>query len=288
MKILVLGATGMLGNAMMRVLGEAADLDVFGTVRSEDARRFFSADTASRLVTGIDVTDDDALAGVLRKIKPDVVINCIGLIKQLAQADDPVEAITINALLPHRLKKLCDPEGIRLVHFSTDCVFSGAAGHYTEAAPSDAADMYGKSKYLGEVGGANAITLRTSIIGHELQGAYSLIGWFLKQQGQCKGYRKAIFSGLPTTTMAAIVRDQVIPNRALQGLYHVAAQPIAKFDLLRLVADVYGKQIEIIPDDALVIDRSLNADRFAEATQYRAPEWPELIASMHAYYGAGK
>lgn len=288
MKILVLGATGMLGNAMMRVLSEAADFKVLGTARSDEAKRFFAPEIAAGLVTGVDVNDTEALTAVLRTNKPDVVINCIGLIKQLAHADDPVEAITINALLPHRLKALCERDGIRLVHFSTDCVFNGAKGNYAETAPSDAVDMYGKSKYLGEVGGDNAITLRTSIIGHELQGAYSLIGWFLKQQGQCKGYRKAIFSGLPTTTMAAIVRDHVIPNPKLHGLYHVAAQPIAKFDLLHLVADIYGKEIDIIPDDSLVIDRSLNADRFAQAAHFKAPSWRTLIETMHGYYGAGK
>jgi dTDP-4-dehydrorhamnose reductase len=284
MKVLVLGATGMLGNAMMRVLSEAESLEVVGTVRSGAAGRFFSEDIAARLVPGVDVVNEESLISVLRQTKPDVVINCIGLIKQLAQAEDPLEAISINSLLPHRLQRLCDLTGARLVHFSTDCIFSGAKGGYTEDAPADAADLYGKSKFLGEVGGPNAITLRTSIIGHELQGAHSLIEWFLSQEGQCKGYRQAIFSGLPTVVMAGIVRDLVIPNPELSGLYHVAAQPISKYALLRIVAEVYGKAIDVVADDTLVIDRSLNADRFARATGFHAPAWLALIEAMHASY----
>jgi dTDP-4-dehydrorhamnose reductase len=129
----------------------------------------------------------------------------------------------------------------------------------------------------------NAITLRTSIIGHELGSAHSLIGWFLAQSGSVKGYSRAIFSGLPTVEIANLVRDVILPRRDLSGLYHVAAAPISKLDLLRLVADTYGKTIEIAPDEGLVIDRSLNADRFREATGYAAPSWPDLISLMHAF-----
>ncbi|WP_016834382.1 dTDP-4-dehydrorhamnose reductase family protein [Herbaspirillum lusitanum] len=286
MKILVLGATGMLGNAMMRVLSEAVDFNVLGTMRSEAAKRFFAPEIASHLISGIDVADTNVLADIFHKHKPDVVINCIGLIKQLAQAEDPVEAITINSLLPQRLKKLCDAAHIRLIHFSTDCVFSGSRGGYSEDELPDARDLYGRSKLLGEVDGENVVTLRTSIIGHELVGAHSLIGWFLAQQGQCTGYKKAIFSGLPTPVMAAIVRDHVIPAPDLHGLYHVAAEPISKFDLLTLVADVYGKRIDIIPDESLVINRSLSADRFAGKTGFRAAPWRKLIEAMHSRYKA--
>jgi dTDP-4-dehydrorhamnose reductase len=173
--------------------------------------------------------------------------------------------------------------GARLVHMSTDCVFSGSKGNYRESDPSDAKDLYGRSKYLGEVAYPNAITLRTSIIGHELQSAHGLVGWFLAQQGQCNGFTRAIFSGLPTVALAQVVRDVVIPRPGLFGVYHVAAQPISKYDLLKLVADVYGKTIEITPSEKLVIDRSLNADRFRDATGYQVPGWPELIKLMFKY-----
>ena len=283
MKILVLGASGMLGNAMMRVLSETSDNQVYGTIRSEGAKRFFSTGIAARLLTGVDVENHDSLAQAFIRVRPDVVINCVGLVKQLADADDPLQAIPINALLPHRLARMCELVGARLVHMSTDCVFAGDKGGYRESDPSDANDLYGRSKFLGEVDYPHAITLRTSIIGHELQSAHGLVNWFLAQQGQCNGYTKAIFSGLPTVALAQVVRDAVIPHAELSGVYHVAAQPISKYDLLTLVAEVYGKSIKIVPSDKLVIDRSLNAERFKAATGYTVPGWPELIELMHSY-----
>lgn len=203
--------------------------------------------------------------------------------KQLADAEDPLQAIPINAMLPHRLSRLCELAGARLVQISTDCVFSGEKGNYRESDPSDAKDLYGKSKFIGELSSPHTITLRTSIIGHELQSAHGLLGWFLSQEERYNGYAKAIFSGLPTVVLAQIFRDEVIPRPELSGVYHVAGQPISKYDLLKLIATVYGKQIEIVRDDKFVIDRSLNAERFREATGYVAPEWPTLIKTMHSY-----
>lgn len=283
MKVLVLGASGMLGNAMIRVLSEKADWHVHGTVRSEGLKRFFRANIAERLLSDIDVEQHDSLTRAFILVRPDIVINCVGLVKQLVLAEDPLQAILTNALLPHRLARLCELSGSRLVHMSTDCVFAGDKGGYRESDPSDAKDLYGRSKFLGEVAYPHTITLRTSIIGHELQSAHGLVGWFLAQQGQCNGFTQAIFSGLPTVVLAQIVRDIVIPRKELSGVYHVAAKPIAKFDLLNMIADVYGKKIDIIPSDQLVIDRSLNADRFRDATGYVAPGWSELVELMHNY-----
>jgi dTDP-4-dehydrorhamnose reductase len=283
MRILVLGASGMLGNAMMRVLSESPALEVFGTVRSSGAGRFFAPDIAERLLPGVDVEQHDALVKLFARVRPDAVVNCIGLVKQLADAEDPLVALPLNAMLPHRLARLCELAGARLVHMSTDCVFSGRQGGYRESDAPDAEDVYGRSKLLGEVAYPHAITLRTSIIGHELQSAHGLVGWFLSQEKQCKGYTKAIFSGFPTAVLAQIVRDVVLPRADLSGVYHVAAQPISKYDLLKLVADVYGKEIEIVPSEQVAIDRSLNADRFREATGYVAPDWPQLIETMHTY-----
>lgn len=283
MKILVLGASGMLGNAMVRVLSERSDWQVQGTIRSESSKRFFHTDIAERLLSGVDVEQYDSLLQAFIRARPDVVINCVGLIKQLAEADDPLQAIPINALLPHKLARLCELSGARLVHMSTDCVFAGDKGGYRESDPSDAKDLYGRSKFLGEVAYQHTVTLRTSIIGHELQSAHGLVNWFLAQHECCNGFTQAIFSGLPTVALAQVVRDVVIPHADLSGVYHVAAQPISKYDLLKLIANVYGKEIEIVPSDKLVIDRSLNADRFREATGYVAPSWSELIELMHSY-----
>ena len=283
MRVLVLGVSGMLGNAVFRLFAQSPGFDVHGSVRSTHAQHLLPPALADRLIGGVDVENTDSLTGLFAKMHPDVVINCIGLVKQLAIANDPLAVIPINALLPHRLARLCELTGARLVHISTDCVFSGHKGMYTESDFSDAKDLYGRSKYLGEVNYPHAITLRTSIIGHELSGANSLVGWFLPQEVGVKGFVRAIFSGLPTVELAQIIRDFVIPHPELHGLYHVSADPINKFDLLTLVRQAYSKTIPISPDDQLVIDRSLDSSRFKQATGYQPPKWPELVRRMREF-----
>lgn len=283
MKVLVIGASGMIGSTVLRVLSEKKDWEVFGSVRDTSVKRFFPVSIGERLIAGVDVEHPDLLISTLNMMRPDVVVNCAGLTKHKPEAEDPLVSISINTLMPHRLAGLCKLVGARLIHVSTDCVFSGEKGNYSEDDFADARDVYGKSKSLGEVGYSHAVTLRTSTIGHELQSSYGLLDWFLSQEGRCKGYNRAVFSGLPTVVFAQVVRDVVIPEKGLSGLYHVAAKPINKFDLLNLIADVYGKAINIVADDKLVIDRSLDASRFQSATGYIAPEWPELIKMMHAY-----
>lgn len=280
MKVMILGVTGMLGNAMFRVLSQRADLAVYGTARSNSARQHFSDNFSGRIIVGTDVENNDSLVRAFAAVRPDVVVNCVGLVKQLADANDPLQAVPINTLLPHRLAALCQATGARLVHISTDCVFSGVKGNYLETDFPDAYDLYGRSKLLGEVDYPHAITLRTSIIGHELSGHRSLVNWFLAQQRAVKGFTRAIFSGLPTVELATVVRDVVLPLKELHGLYHVSAKPINKFDLLQMLAQAYRKNIEINPSEELVIDRSLNSDRFKEATGYAPPEWPTLIQRM--------
>lgn len=283
MRVMVLGVTGMLGNAMFRLLSESSTLVVYGTARVEGSRRYFSENLASQIIVDVDVENHDSLVRAIAVVRPDVIVNCVGLVKQLANANDPLQVVPINTLLPHRLAALCQVAGARLVHISTDCVFSGAKGNYLEADFPDANDLYGRSKLLGEVDYPHAITLRTSIVGHELSGHRSLVNWFLAQQGSVKGFTRAIFSGLPTVELARAVSDFVLPHPRLHGLYHVAATPINKFELLKLVAQTYGKGIEIIPSDELVIDRSLKADRFKEATGYEPPEWPALVQRMYEF-----
>lgn len=282
-RILVIGASGMLGNAVLRLFSQSTGYEVFGSVRSFAARRLLSESLRETVITGVDVDNMDRLMHLFGVVRPDVVINCVGLVKQLAEADDPLAAIPINALLPHRLARLCEVARARFVHLSTDCVFSGAKGMYTESDAADASDLYGLSKFLGEVDYPHAITLRTSIIGHELDGSRSLVDWFLAQEGSVRGFKRAIFSGLPTVEVARVIRDYVIPNPELSGLYHLSAAPINKFDLLTLLARSYGKSIDIYEDEKLVIDRSLNSARFRQATGYEPKSWPELISLMHDF-----
>jgi dTDP-4-dehydrorhamnose reductase len=284
MKVLVLGASGMLGNAVLRVLASSDGFDAVGSVRSAAAMRLLPESVRDRLVTGVDVDNADSLAGLFGQVRPDAVINCVGLVKQLAEVKDPLSAIPINSLLPHRLARLCQVASARLVHVSTDCVFSGTKGMYIESDFADADDLYGRSKYLGEVDYPHAVTLRTSIIGHELGGsAHGLVGWFLAQRGSVKGFARAVFSGLPTVELAAVIRDCVLPAPSLRGVYHVSAAPIDKFSLLRLVGSAYGRSVDIVPDDKLVIDRSLDSTRFRQATGYQPAAWPELVGRMAAF-----
>lgn len=282
MNILVLGATGMLGNAMLRFMNAREGLCVTGTARSPGLLRHLPDELAARVRTGVDVENTDALIGVFGATRPDVVINCIGLIKQLAEANDALAAIPVNSLLPHRLARLCAAVGARLVHVSTDCVFKGDRGLYREEDAPDATDLYGRSKLLGEVDYPNAVTLRTSIIGHELASAHALVDWFLAQEGQVRGFTRAVFSGLPTVELARVVAEHVLPRPEMRGLWHVSAAPIDKCALLTLVRDTYGKAIRIEPDDRLVIDRSLDSSRFRAFTGYEPPAWPELVRRMHA------
>jgi len=281
MRVLVLGATGMLGSAVVRVLSETTDWSVSGTVRSPGAKGLFPSDVRERLVTVEDLVEMGSLVQLFDLLEPQVVVNCVGLRK--SERTDPMESISILSLMPRRLAHLCEQRGVRLVHISSDGVFSGTRGGYVESDLPDATDLYGISKLLGEVAGPHAVTLRTSIIGHELGTKQGLLEWFLAQEGECRCYTRAVFSGLPTVVLAGIIRDVVIPQSALHGIYHVAAEPISKFDLLTLIAREYEKSIIMVPDDTVVTDRSLVADRFRDATQYVAPGWPELVSTMHSY-----
>lgn len=283
MNILIVGANGLIGSTVFRVLSENQDWKVFGSIRTEQIKSLFSKSNTSRLVAGGDAESDEALIKLLDQVKPNLVINCAGLTKHRPSSHNMANLISINAVMPHRLAEICKIIGARLIHISTDCVFCGAKGNYKESDVTDSKDSYGKSKALGEVIDSENITIRTSTIGHELKSNYGLLEWFLSQSGQCTGYRRAIFSGMPTVVFAQVLRDKVIPNPNLTGLYHVAAQPINKFDLLELLAKMYGKTIRIVPDEEFAIDRSLNSTNFSLATGYIAPSWHEMVAKMLSY-----
>jgi len=281
MKILVLGVTGMLGSEVFRTLLTYKGFETVGTMRSSAGMRFFSDSEKQHLVAGIDVLNPNCLTDLFDETNPDLVVNCIGLIKQLADSRDPLTVLPLNSLLPHRLANHCEKSGSRLIHISTDCVFSGQRGKYQEADTSDADDLYGKSKFIGEVNDrSHAITLRTSIIGHGLESNDSLIDWFLAQSGSVAGFSRAIFSGLPTTELARVIAEYVIPRSELSGLFHVAAKPIDKCALLQLVAAQYRKNINIVPEDKFAIDRSLDSSRFESVTGYNPPPWLELVRQM--------
>ena len=287
-KVLILGGTGMLGHVLFRYLARESDYDVVATTRTpSELRKYFAPDLCSRFrQDSVDATNFDSVIRALASVQPDFVINCIGIIKQLPIAADPLTAITVNAQLPHRISLVSRAADARMVHISTDCVFDGKQGMYTETDTATADDLYGRTKFLGEVTYPHCVTLRTSIIGHELKGKHGLVEWFLGQTGKVRGYRKALYSGFSTIELARVICNYVLPNPDLSGTYHVSSSPISKFDLITMIAETYEKKVDIEPYDDFVMDRSLNSDRFRIMTGYMPPEWPELVSSMHSDFQA--
>jgi dTDP-4-dehydrorhamnose reductase len=286
--ILILGGTGMLGHLLLRYLSASPEYDVCATARSRSGmeKHFPDAQLLRFHADHVDANDFESVIRTFAAVQPDIVINCIGIIKQHPLAGDALAAITINALIPHRISLISRAAGARVIHISTDCVFNGNKGRYMEEDPSNAEDLYGRTKFLGEITDPHCVTLRTSIIGHEIKGKYGLIEWFLAQTEKVRGFRRAVYSGFPTIELARIIRDYVLPNPELSGVYHVSSEPISKHDLLRLVAARYCKEIEIEPYNDFVKDRSLDSSIFRELTGYQPPSWDKLVEMMHADFVA--
>ncbi len=277
MRVLVLGVTGMLGHALFRLLSRNSNFQVFGTCRVRAPR----LPPSRSILENVSVMKPESWQAVISDVRPSVVINCIGVVKQLDDAKNPVISIATNSLFPHELASVCADLGGRLIHFSTDCVFSGNRGHYKEDDIPDPIDLYGRSKLLGEVNLPTALTFRTSIIGHGLEPNRSLIDWFLSQRSTVSGYMRAIYSGLPTIEVGRIIEKIVIPRPDLNGILHLSSDPISKFELLNIVARVYGTRVSIVPNSDVFIDRSLDSTKFRDLTGYVPPDWEALINVMH-------
>jgi len=235
----------------------------------------------ARTTTGVSAESFDSVESAVAARDPDVVVNCIGIVKQAAEARDPLVSITVNSLFPHRLAQLCRARGARLIHVSTDCIFSGRDGMYGENDIPDPVDLYGRSKLLGEVDDG-CLTIRTSIIGRELSGAGGLLEWFLAQHGSVRGFRRAIFSGLTTEALAELLATLICEHRELNGIRHVASAPISKHDLLGMLREAYGLDVRIVADDEMICDRSLDGTKLERETGLRAPSWAQMIAALAA------
>ena len=282
MRVLILGAAGMLGHKLCQML--SARFDTFATLRGlpRDLARYGLIEPA-RLLGGVDAADFDSIVRAVAQVGPAAVINCIGIIKQLPTAKDPIVSIAANSLLPHRLGNLCRAVGARLVHISTDCVFSGRKGMYCEDDPADAEDLYGRSKLLGEVAGPGCLTLRTSIIGRELCTQSGLVEWFLGNRGgRVRGFTRAIYTGLTTRALAEVISTVLERHPQLEGLWQVSSEPIDKCALLRLINEAYGAEVEIVADDQFACDRSLDSTRFRRAIGWQPPAWPAMIADLRS------
>jgi len=283
-RVLVLGASGLLGHKVLQVLQRR--FQVYGTFRSPAAlQRCASAlpgISPSHLLDNVDALDAKSLRRAIDSVRPHVLVNCVGVVKQSDAIRQTLSSIGINALLPHQLAQICGGARVRLLHFSTDCVFSGRKGMYSEDDTPDPVDLYGRSKVLGEPDQPGCLTLRTSMIGWELDHHRSLLGWFASQRGRTiKGYRKAIFSGLAATDLAELVGDLIADWPELHGVFHAAAAPISKYELLCRVRDALGwTDVAIEPDDEVDCDRSLCAERLRTATGWTARDWAPMIADL--------
>lgn len=281
MRAIVLGVTGMLGHKLLQRL--RAEHEIAGTIRESAAdANLLRILSGTKLYPEVHADDLWSIERAIDDWGAQVVLNCMGIVKQVKAASDPITSIAINSLLPHQLAQLTASRGAKLIHFSTDCVFSGRRGNYTEDDVPDPVDLYGRSKLLGEVAGHGALTLRTSIVGRELRGHFGLIDWFLSQRGpRIKGYVRALYSGLTTIAAADLVARLVRDHPDVEGLWHVSADPISKFDLLQIVKRVYGLDIDIAPDEDFICDRRLDSTRFRERTGWHPPSWEDMIANMH-------
>jgi dTDP-4-dehydrorhamnose reductase len=283
MKIIVLGASGMLGSAIFSFLKSKSNYELIGTFRNKNFIKFFPEKFKSSLFY-LDLEYFENIHKLFSEIKPDIVINCIGLIKQECKSSNPILSIKINSLFPQQLSVLSFQLGFRLIHFSTDCVYSGLKGNYSEDDTPDPVDLYGRSKLLGEFVDNSNLILRTSIIGNELEGSKSLINWFISQkEGSVNGFKNAFFSGLPTIEIALILDQFILHNPKIKGLYHLGGIPISKFELLNIVNDVYNLKIDIVPNVEFKINRVLNSNRFLKETGYQPKPWNELISMMKNY-----
>lgn len=280
MRVLILGGSGMLGHKLWQNFSERFDTFVTFRQAANYCASYGIFDEA-RSIGGVSATDIPAVTHAVARVQPQVVVNCIGVVKQDAAARDHLTSISTNALFPHLLARLCGVAKARLIHISTDCVFSGRKGNYSEDALSDAEDLYGRTKYLGEVNGPGCLTLRTSMIGRELAGEHGLLEWLLSQDGKrIRGFRRAIFSGFTTLALAQIIAEIIERHTDLEGLYHVASDPISKFDLLTLIKQKGDLQVEIEPDETFICDRSLNGARFRSAANFVPPDWSDMVVRI--------
>jgi dTDP-4-dehydrorhamnose reductase len=280
MKILIFGGNGMLGHKLVQILQKR--FDVWTTLRA-GSNEFLNLRIidSKKVFFDVEIENFEVVQKVIAASQPDVVINAVGIIKQLPSSKDVIKTLKINSIFPHQLAQLAQTTGARLITISTDCVFNGRKGSYTEEDISDAEDLYGKSKNLGEVTAHNCLTLRTSIIGRELRTAHSLVEWFLSNRGEkVKGFTEAIYSGFPTVILAGIISDLIENHKNLQGLYHVSSEPINKFDLLCLLKRFYNVPVEIEPFAEFKIDRSLDSSKFRKETGFAPLDWEEMVRIM--------
>jgi dTDP-4-dehydrorhamnose reductase len=283
MRILIFGGDGMLGHQLMKLFS-AKGHEVKVTLRQAlKAYREFGLFHPDNSYAGIDVRCLDRVAEVFGHWRPEAVVNAVGIVKQRPTAQEVIPSLEINALFPHKLALLCRALGIRMIHMSTDCVFTGGKGNYQEKDLSDAEDLYGRTKYLGEVYDSHCLTLRTSIIGKEISRKQGLLEWFMAQDGgKVRGFKNAIFSGFTTLELSRVIETILMHHPDKGGLYHVSSEPVSKHDLLVMIKEKLNLKIEIIPAGEPWCDRSLDSTKFRKEFGYIPPSWEQMIEELTA------
>jgi dTDP-4-dehydrorhamnose reductase len=282
MRVLIVGATGMMGHILFDAARRQPGLEVYAAVRRPDerARSFLQIDAGRMFACDLLKDIDPALY-----CAPDVVVNCAGVVRHLHFKYSMADLITINALAPHLLAEYCDRRGARLIQLSTDCVFSGRRGNYSENDLPDPPDLHGRIKVWGEVLHEPHLTLRTSFVGHERfrQAGYFLLDWFLAQHGEVRGFTNARWSGLTTLECARVIAE-LIQRPQVTGLLHLHGEAMSKYELLRLAQSVYSKtDVVICPDEDFHCDRSLRSLRLNELG-IRAPGIRQMLVDLRNYY----
>ena len=285
MKILILGSNGLVGNTITKYFLQKEDFDVFASIRDCSKLKLFKKEYHKNFLVIKNILDFDETKNILKKIKPDILINCLGITNKenLLKPDQIENCISINSLFPHKLQRICSVIGTRLIHFSSDCIFSGRKGFYSENDLPDPPDTYGKSKLLGELNYENTLTIRKSVIGHELASKKGLLEWFLGQKDFVYGYKNVMYSGITVLELARVIDEYIIPRNDLEGILNLAGESISKFDLLKTIAAIYKNSTEIIPNETIQINRTLNGSQFNNLTGYKTKSWSSLIKSMYEF-----
>jgi dTDP-4-dehydrorhamnose reductase len=282
--VMILGASGMLGHKMMQVLSSRG-CAVSGTVRDTNTNKY-DIIREYPLISGVDAFKFDTVSNAIRRCNPDVVVNCIGIVKQLPEANDPMKSLFINSVLPHRLATYCSARGLKLIHISTDCVFDGKSKQsYVETDVPTADDIYGVTKFVGEINDEKNLTIRTSIIGREIVTQHGLVEWFLSHRGKTvNGYKKSVFSGVTTNQLAYTIGNIILSSYSFKALYikdtglmHLSSVPINKYELLNLINDELPEKdrVDIKHIDGEDVNRSLES-----YISKIIPTWRTMVSEM--------
>lgn len=274
----------MIGNCLFKYLSLKKEYNVYGFVRNKITLNEENSLINKANILEVKILRNNNFKKIIQDLNPQVIINCIGIVKQNPLINNITLTIELNSLFPHNLNNICREINCRLIQLSSDCVFSGRKGNYQEKDYADANDIYGRSKFFGEINDINCLTIRTSFIGHELKNKWGLLSWFISQDKKVNGFKNAIYSGLTTLEIAKIIYDFVLPNKNLNGLYHIASKPIDKFSLLEIINEIYEKNIKINKDYSLIIDKSLDYSKFRDVTGYEPIEWECALKELKNFY----